>query len=154
MESHCCGNMNRRWFEDLALGKGIERDFLERVMVAFQNAYQTFGDDTRFDIGIPELDVTVEVKFDIKSLETGNIVIEYFHRRPSGILVSEATHWLFVTGEEEIWISQRELTKCLLVNAVEPRQIHGPEDRHPKYVFLLRVDLLRACANGVRKLGT
>ena len=146
--------MNRRWLEDLAVGKGIERDFLERAMVAFKNAYQTFGEDTRFDIKIPELEVRIEVKFDPRSLDTGNVVIEYYHNKPSGLSVCEATHWLFVTGEEEIWISQRELLKCILVNRVEPRQIHGPGDRHPKYVFLLPTDLLREFSSGARTLGT
>lgn len=140
------------WRDDLVKGEAVEAEFLDRVLVAFQEAYQTFGEDSRFDIEIPELNCKVEVKFDPKSLETGNIVVEYFHNKPSAMLVSEATHWLFVTGEEEIWISFDQLLACILVEGLEPVQIHGPDDRHPKAVFLVPVETLRKYANASQPL--
>ena len=140
------------WRDDLARGEAVEAEFLDRVLVAFQEAYQTFGEDSRFDIEIPELNCKVEVKFDPKSLETGNIVVEYFHNKPSAMLVSEATHWLFVTGEEEIWISFDQLLACILVEGLKPVQIHGPADRHPKSVFLVPIEILRGYANASQAL--
>lgn len=144
---------NKKWLEDLERGEKVERHYLEKILAVFRDAYQTFGRDTRFDIKIPELDVSIEVKFDPKSLETGNIVVEYYHNQPSGLTVSEASHWLFVTGEEEIWISKHQLLKCILAEQINPVQIHGPEDRHPKWVFLVPVDQIQAYASATHSLG-
>ena len=130
-------------------GEAVEREWLGKLLPLFHDAYMTFGNDSRFDIAIPEMDTTIEVKFDPRSLQTGNIVLEYFHNKPSGILVSEASHWLFVTGEENIWISAKRLKACVLIERIIPTQIQGGDDRHPKAVFLIPVETLRSHANAV-----
>jgi thermostable 8-oxoguanine DNA glycosylase len=117
---------DNRWHKDLERGKKIEREVLERMLAIFKQTYQTFGKDSRFDIKIPELQITIEVKFDPKSLETGNLVVEYYHNQSSGLSTSEASHWLFVTGTEEIWISKFQLLKCILAERIMPTRIHGP----------------------------
>ncbi len=132
---------------DLMIGEKVERLWLDKMLVAFKDSYQTFGKDSRFDIEIPELDVTIEVKYDPKSLETGNVVVEYHHAKPSGILTSEATHWLFDLVDEELWFSRRSLLRAIMCSGEEPVQIHGPEDRHPKMVYLIPKETLRTFAN-------
>ena len=132
---------------DLEIGKRVERSWLDRMKVAFRESYQTFGEDSRYDIYVPELKVAIEGKFDRKSRETGNVVIEYYHAKPSGILTSKATHWLFDLGEEELWFDRRSLIGCICVSGGKPVQIHGPGDRHPKAVFLIPVETLRRFAN-------
>ena len=144
---------NNKWLDDLERGEKVERHYLKKILEVFEDAYQTFGRDSRFDIAIPEIDVTIEVKFDPKSAETGNVVVEHYHNQPSGLTVSEASHWLFITGEDEIWISKRQLLKCILAQRINPIQIHGPEDHHPKWVFLVPVDQIQAYATGVHTLG-
>lgn len=133
--------------EDLAIGDKIEREWLDKMLVVFRETYQTFGKDSRFDIAVPELNATIEVKYDPKSQETGNVVVEYHHNKPSGILTSEATHWLFDLGDEEMWFSRSGLLRALMLSGVKPVQIHGPDDRHPKMVFLMPKDVLRPFAN-------
>lgn len=133
--------------EDLAIGDKIEREWLDKMLVVFRETYQTFGKDSRFDIAVPELNATIEVKYDPKSQETGNVVVEYHHNKPSGILTSEATHWLFDLGDEEMWFSRSGLLRALMLSGVKPVQIHGPDDRHPKMVFLIPKDVLRPFAN-------
>lgn len=132
---------------DLQIGKRVERSWLDRMKVAFRESYQTFGEDSRYDIYVPELKVSIEVKYDPKSRETGNVVIEYYHAKPSGILTSKATHWLFDLGEEELWFDRRSLIGCILLSGKKPVQIHGPGDRHPKAVFLIPISTLRQFAN-------
>ena len=132
---------------DLQIGKRVERSWLDRMKVAFRESYQTFGEDSRYDIYVPELKVSIEVKYDPKSRETGNVVIEYYHAKPSGILTSKATHWLFDLGEEELWFDRRSLIGCILLAGKKPVQIHGPGDRHPKAVFLIPISTLRQFAN-------
>ena len=132
---------------DLQIGKRVERSWLDRMKVAFRESYQTFGEDSRYDISVPELSVTIEVKYDPRSRETGNVVVEYYHAKPSGILTSKATHWLFDLGEEELWFDRRSLIGCILLCGEKPVQIHGPGDRHPKAVFLIPISTLRQFAN-------
>ena len=132
------------WNNDLELGKKVERAWLNRIMVAFGDARQTFGEDCRFDLEVPELGISIEVKFDPRSQETGNVVLEYFHGKPSGILTSEATHWLFDLGDQQIWMTRERLLEFVLREKPQPVRIHGPGDSNPKMVFLIpRDDLIR-----------
>ena len=132
---------------DLEIGNKIERKWLDKMLVAFRETYQTFGKDSRFDLAVPELNVTIEVKYDPRSQDTGSVVVEYHHMKPSGILTSEATHWLFDLGDEEMWFSRAGLLRALMLSGVKPVQVHGPGDRHPKMVFLIPKDVLRRFAN-------
>lgn len=132
------------WSNDLDLGKKVERAWLNRIMVAFGDARQTFGEDCRFDLEVPELGISIEVKFDPRSQETGNVVLEYYHGKPSGILTSEASHWLFDLGDQQIWITRERLLEFVLREKPQPVKIHGPGDSKPKMVFLIpRDDLIR-----------
>ena len=130
--------------KDVKRGEAVERDFLERVLFAFKQAKQTFGNDSSCDIIIPELDQKIEIKFDPRSLETGNIVIEYFHNKPSGLHTTEASHWMIYTGDEEFWLSLEDL--MFIVSRLDPVKIHGPEDTHPKWVYLVPVEVIRKYA--------
>ncbi len=68
-----------------------------------------FNKDKRFDISLKEGEIKekeladiltnkkIEVKFDKKFKETGNIAIEYTSRgKPSGICTTEADYWAFI----------------------------------------------------------
>ena len=61
--------------DDLAIGEKIEQEWLDKILVAFRDTYLTFGKDSRFDMAVPELNATIEVKYDPKSQETGNVVV-------------------------------------------------------------------------------
>ena len=133
------------WADDLAAGTTIEKEWFEKLSNLFDECYETFGEDSRFDLAIPELDTTIEIKFDKKSLDTGNIVIEYHHNgKPSGVLASEADVWLFATGEEDIWVTKKNLQRMLLLENIRPVMIHGPDDHSPKAVFLIPIETVRA----------
>lgn len=131
------------WEKDLAKGDRVEEEWLEKLHGIFQQAHKTFGPDSRFDLSVPELDTRIEIKLDAKSKDTGNIVIEYHHNKPSGILTSEAGIWLFTTGDEDIWITKKNVQKMILVEKLSPVMIHGPEDRYPKAVFLAPIETVR-----------
>ena len=46
---------NRLTFDlDLEIGKRVERSWIDRMKVAFRQTYQTFGEDSRYDVSIPE----------------------------------------------------------------------------------------------------
>ena len=113
--------------KSLRFGQALEQRLLDRLLVPFRDAVRVFGKDSRCDIKIPELDITIEVKSDITSRDTGNIVVEYFHNAPSGILKSTADYWMFDTGVEEIWISRQRIVLCILVEQLSPAKIHGAD---------------------------
>ena len=126
---------------DLERGEAIERDFLNRVLVAFKKTVQTFGKESRCDIYIPELRAAIEIKYDPKSLETGNIVLEYYHNKPSGLLTTESMHWMIYNGEEEFWLTLEDLV--WICSELDPVKIHGPQDAHPKWVYLVPIETIR-----------
>ena len=55
-------------------------------------------------------DKTIEVKYDLQSLSTGNVYVEYFSRgKPSGISTSDAEYYCFCLGETYHLISTKTL---------------------------------------------
>ena len=40
-----------------------------------------------------------------------------------------------------------QFSRAVMLSGVKPVQIHGPDDRHPKVVFLIPKDVLRPFAN-------
>ena len=68
---------------------------------------------------------SVEVKRDIKWLETGNIYVETecFYQtsgqwEPSGLSVTKATHWAFVLGESVLLLPTDDLRKVVEVEGI------------------------------------
>ena len=133
--------------DDLKIGSKAEDDLLEKLRQAFPLAFRAEGLHPDFDINIPELDKTVEVKFDPRSQDTGNIVIEYFHNKPSAFSVSQADYWVIDTGEEVLWFTRDAILACILTEGMHPVKIHGAGDRFSKWVFLVPLKLLRKYKN-------
>ena len=133
--------------EDLKRGVAVEDDLLRRLRLIFPNAKRAEGLHPEWDIEIPELHKTVEVKYDPMSQKTGNIVVEYFHRKPSAFSVSIADYWVIVTGNGEYWFSRRGILECILSEGLEPVCFTGTTDRHPKWVFLIPFCLLVEYSN-------
>jgi len=133
--------------EDLKQGESVEINLLNRLRLIFPQARKAEGYHPEWDIEIPELKKTIEVKYDPMCQKTGNVVIEYYHNKPSALSVSAADYWVINTGKGEYWFSREGLLECILVEGMEPVCIHGPQDRHPKWVFLIPLHLLIEYSN-------
>lgn len=133
--------------EDLKRGVAVEDDLLRRLRLIFPNAKRAEGLHPEWDIEIPELHKTVEVKYDPMSQQTGNIVVEYFHRKPSAFSVSIADYWVIDTGNKEMWFSREGILNCILSEGMEPVCFTGTTDRHPKWAFLIPLRLLQQYSN-------
>ena len=83
-----------------------------------------FCSDFRHDLEIGQLaekaladiieNKTVEVKNDLKALDTGNLFVEYFSRgKPSGICTTQADYWCFVIDDIYILIATEKLKEML-----------------------------------------
>ena len=135
--------------EDLKRGVAVEDDLLRRLRLIFPNAKRAEGLHPEWDITIPEIGKTVEVKYDPMSQQTGNIVVEYFHRKPSAFSVSIADYWVIVTGNGEYWFSRQGILECILSEGLEPVCFTGTTDRHPKWAFLIPKRVLVRYSNAV-----
>lgn len=123
--------------EDLIRGGRIEDALLKRLKQAFRESERASGCHPEYDIKIPELDLKIEVKYDPMSMQTGNVVVEYYHRKPSALSVSEADYWFFDLGDEEYWFTKEGILECILSEGMNPVCITGTTDRYSKWVFLI-----------------
>jgi len=123
--------------EDLDRGGRIEEALLKRLKQVFIGSNRASGNHPEYDIKIPEIDLKIEVKYDPMSMQTGNVVVEYFHRKPSAFSVSEADYWFFDLGDRELWFTKEGILDCILSEGLEPVCITGTTDRHSKWVFLV-----------------
>lgn len=94
--------MSPAFIRDLAYGHGFENVVLEWAKIKYPNAKRIEGSFKPYDIDAsPSL---LECKFDYKSRNTKNIVIEWEDRgKPSGLQTTQATHWIHCFWHED-WI--------------------------------------------------
>lgn len=98
-----------------------------------------------YDIWIPEIHKSVEVKYDEKCNETGNIVVEIeFNEKPSALMTTTADFWVFYDGKDFVSIEPREIIKCIFMNRLRYVTFTGDGDSKPKKAFLIKKDILFA----------
>ena len=133
---------------DLAIGHRSEDYVLSIIRRHYPNAYRIEGKHSAYDILVPELGLTVEVKGDYRSQETGNICVEVNHPigTPSGLLVTTADYWVHDTGKELIWIKPQDIKDCIMVYNYKPRDFTAGDDRAAKRVYLIPVHIYRTFA--------
>jgi hypothetical protein len=129
------------WAHDLALGVEAELRVLRDLQQRYPDARKIYGEHSAYDLEVPG-QFTVEVKFDPASQRTRNIVVEYYHRKVSGLHTSTADWWVFDTGERFIWLTRAAVHSCIIGEGIDPVKIRGPGDRHPKWVFLVPVETI------------
>lgn len=87
-------------------------------------------------------DKTIEVKYDLQSLSTGNVYVEYFSRgKPSGISTSDAEYYCFCLGETYHLISTKTLKKRCRVYLTTARDKVGGDNNTSKGILLPLSDL-------------
>jgi len=136
------------FIDDLEEGHRSEDRVLDIIRKKYPEAERIDGKHSPYDIMVPELGKTVEVKGDYVSQKTNNIVVEVNHPigTPSGLLVTEADYWVHDTGKELIWIEPKRIEECITVHNFPLTDIKGPGDWHFKRVCLVPVDTYRTFA--------
>ena len=138
--------------EDLKIGKEIEEYVLSIIQQKYPKAKIMEGYFKEYDIMLPEIDKTVEVKSDIKSLETGNYVVEVaFDGKPSALSVTTAEWYVFYDGECYIWIKPQEL-KRISEKYGKLREFVGNGDTKSKKAYLIKKDVVKEYANFIKML--
>ena len=96
--------------KDVIFGEEAEKHVLKLINKKYPNAYKIEGNFKYYDLFIPEINVSVEVKRDKGSNETTNYFIEYkCNGYNSGISSSRADFWAICDESRLIWINKDKL---------------------------------------------
>ena len=124
--------------EDLKEGERIEQEVLSQIQEKYPKAFKIDGYYKEYDIYIPEIDKSVEVKQDYKCVETGNIVVEItFDGKPSALLTTKADYWIFVLQNKYIWTSPTRIKKSIGDYGKDPAKFKGRGDDKYKLAWLI-----------------
>jgi hypothetical protein len=140
--------------ESLLSGKQSENIILKMVQNKYPKAYIKEGYHKEYDIMIPEIDKTIEVKKDFKSQYTGNVVIEMeMNNRPSGLQTTTADWWVFHLDETEIvWITLERLKEMVEFEDYKLVEFIGEGDEISKQAYLVPKKDLYMYSNRIKEL--
>lgn len=129
-------------------GDIFEYYVLNRIKMKYPNAFNVNIDGIKnedWDLFIPEKGYGVEVKGDLESLKTNNVVVEVANKNGelSALSKTKAKYWVFVTGERYIWITPLSIYRFIEQYPEYhsgKMKIKGNGDNYYKYVYLLNHD--------------
>jgi hypothetical protein len=134
--------MNNTFQHDLKRGIDIEVKALAIIQKKYPSA-SLINKFKGYDIWIPELHKSVEVKYDPMSNETGNIVIEIeMFNKPSALMTTEADYWIFYDDNNFVLIKPIDIVNCIFINKLVYREFTGTGDNVSKKAFLVKKDIL------------
>jgi hypothetical protein len=131
--------------KDLERGIGIEGKALAVIQKKYPcatlvNAYKGY------DIWIPELHKSIEVKYDPMSNETGNVVVEIeMNGKASALITTTADYWLFHDDHVFIMMKPMSIINCIFQLKLQYVEFVGEGDRSSKKAFLVPKDVLFNC---------
>lgn len=111
-----------------------------------------YSSDFKYDLGVGKLkgetklhtmleDSKIEVKFDRKTRDTGNVYIEYESRnKASGIRTTQADYWAYFIEDEEVYVVSVEKLKEKIAK-LNPKRIPGG-DNNTSMGFLIKLEEL------------
>ena len=137
---------SEKFYEDLEEGKKTEYNLCNIIKQKYPKAYVRDGYCKGYDIHIPEINKTVEVKQDKKSNYTGNIVIEVEMPlgKPSALLTTTSDYWAFYDGEYFMWWTPESLKD--LVRPMKSVTFIGNGDTTRKRAYLVKKDIIKSNA--------
>jgi hypothetical protein len=106
-----------------------------------------FNSDFRFDLKIGQIkeeelhdilsNSLIEVKYDLKALETGNVFVEYESRgKPSGIATTQSEWYCFAIADTFHFIKTKDLAERCRKYLSTRRDIAGGDDNTSKGILL------------------
>jgi len=136
---------------DLLVGKDVEKKVLKMIQKKYPKAFMIDGKFSPYDIFIPELSKSIEVKSDQKSQHTGNLVVEIaMYGKPSGLMATLADSWVIFTGNQFIWITPTQLKNMIVENNLQLRTFVGKGDTVAKDAYLPKIELVMQYATSIQ----
>lgn len=131
------------FYKDLSRGEAIEQDLLSKIQVKYPNAYKVEGYFKDYDLYVPEISKSIEVKYDEKSKHTGNIVVEVeFNNKPSALSTTKADYWVWWDGYSYTWFFTNEIKKCIKETNQRLYTFIGKGDTKEKKAYLIKKEIL------------
>lgn len=134
---------------DLNRGLAIE----QKVLDILQNKYPSatlINAYKGYDIWIPEINKSVEVKYDPMSNKTGNYVVEIeMSGKLSALMTTTASYWVFYDDNKFLWLRPMDIINCIFQNKLTYVTFSGSGDYNSKKAFLIKKDLLFKYAIGI-----
>ena len=128
---------------DLERGHQVEDELLQIIQEKYPKAYRHIGYNKDYDLYIPEIEKSVEVKSDFKSKYTGNIVVEIeFNGKPSALMTTKADYWVWNDGFDFTWFKPQDIMKCLLLENIPQKQFVAKGDSKSKRAYLVKKEIL------------
>jgi len=128
---------------DLQRGEVIELDVLSLIRNKYPKAYKVDGYFKDYDLYIPEINKSIEVKSDEKSKHTGNILIEVeFDNKPSALMTSKADYWVWWDGYSYKWFTRDLIHQCIKELNPPLRRFIGKGDTKYKKAYLIKKETL------------
>ena len=131
--------------QDLKIGKKYEEIILNRAKKDYPLAYIQEGKFKYWDINIPEVNISLEVKYDERNQTSGNIAIECeCNDKPSGITTTKADFWVLFDKPDgdDVWFLTEDIRRCIYKHNLHPCTIQGPGDPYEKKVYLIKKEML------------
>ena len=131
--------------QDLERGINIEAKALAMIQKRYPcatlvNAYKGY------DIWIPEIHKSVEVKYDPMSNETGNIVVEIeMNGKASALITTTADYWVFHDDHSFVMMKPMSIINCIFLLKLQHVEFVGEGDTKSKKAFLVPKDRLFKC---------
>ena len=143
-----------KFSEALKDGKSSEKIVLKLLQNTYPSADRIIGYNKEFDIVVPEANMTIEVKKDFKSQETGNVVIETsMNNNPSGITTTGANWWVFHTDPNKlIWITTFIIRYMIEIEGFKEVEFIGKGDTKKKKAYLVPIEILELYAKRVQAI--
>jgi hypothetical protein len=128
--------------QDLERGFEVEYAVLEIIRKKYPSA-SLINAYKGYDIWIPELHKSVEVKYDPMSNETGNIVIEIeMNGYLSALSTTTADFWVFHDDHVFVMMKPMSIVNCIFQNKLQYVEFVGQGDTSKKKAFLVPKDVL------------
>jgi len=136
--------MQNAFKSDLNIGVDIEKAVLDQLKKKFPCAVQIGGKFKDYDIWIPEIHKSIEVKSDQKSQYTGNFLIECeMYGKPSALLSTKADYWVIYDGLEYSWYRPSKILECVVRTQLTPARFTSRGDTTQKLAYLVPVKSLK-----------
>ena len=138
--------------ESLKIGQKYEKIVLNQIRKKYPLARILEGYNKKGDIYVPEINKYIEVKSDLKSDYTKNIVVEVaFNGKPSALSTTDSWYWIFIDGKYMAWMFPDLIWKCIIENDFKAVEFIGNGDSKHKLAYLIPRRLLYSYADKVVK---
>jgi hypothetical protein len=128
--------------EDEIDARTVEEEVLKLIQKKYPQSFKEDGNHKEYDLYIPEIKKSVEIKWDKKSDSTGNYFIETaLNEKPSGLEATTADWWIFVDRESYCFIPTTSLRYLLKSTYCFKRSLTGEDGAKVEYK-LIRKDTL------------